>query len=461
MKHLLTILLIVSFGTIHAQFINTTVTGSPSTLFKSRGGLGADSAFVILNSYPDTTTANYSIVSRYNSIIRIGSTYWFRTLSPNKWNLFTSGAVGTYMLVTDTASMLSNYYNKTVSDSKYALRTVTVAGSPISSNVTLGTLTAGGYTNGVTYNGSGAATIIPDTTKLATKTDITNKANWDIAYNGRVASLTTSGSSGSATFISNVLNVPTYTISGMGGIGVTDTATMLSSYYNKTASDSRFQPLEDQRVSTTNSVQHINGTFTGYAYASGDVYSATRLKTAGNVVFDNDSTGLMSYTGGYKFYAVQAGLNSWYTPQPITANSFVKIGGTSAQYLMADGSVSTGGTTTSGTYTPTWGSGTNISSHVMYPCQWTRVGNVVTVAGQINVTHTSATTATTFNFSLPVSSTFTATGDLSGTVTGITSTSNPSQAGVIDWTGSNAVISYNSLLASPYQIYFTFSYIVK
>lgn len=37
------------------------------------------------------------------------------------------------------------------------------------------------------------------------------------AYDGRISSLTTTGSSGAATFASNVLNVPNYTLSGLGG----------------------------------------------------------------------------------------------------------------------------------------------------------------------------------------------------------------------------------------------------
>jgi hypothetical protein len=48
--------------------------------------------------------------------------------------------------------------------------------------------------------------------------------NWDSAYTNRITSLTTTGSSGSATLVSNVLNIPTYTLSGLGGI----TATFLS-----------------------------------------------------------------------------------------------------------------------------------------------------------------------------------------------------------------------------------------
>ena len=42
--------------------------------------------------------------------------------------------------------------------------------------------------------------------------------NFNTAYTNRITSLTTTGSSGSATLISNVLNIPTYTLSGLGGI---------------------------------------------------------------------------------------------------------------------------------------------------------------------------------------------------------------------------------------------------
>lgn len=44
-----------------------------------------------------------------------------------------------------------------------------------------------------------------------------SQTNWDTAYTNRITSLTTTGSSGSATLISNVLNIPTYTLSGLGG----------------------------------------------------------------------------------------------------------------------------------------------------------------------------------------------------------------------------------------------------
>ena len=45
----------------------------------------------------------------------------------------------------------------------------------------------------------------------------TSQGNWDTAYTNRITSLTTTGSSGSATLTTNTLNIPTYTLSGLGG----------------------------------------------------------------------------------------------------------------------------------------------------------------------------------------------------------------------------------------------------
>jgi len=43
-----------------------------------------------------------------------------------------------------------------------------------------------------------------------------NSSNWNTAYTNRITSLTTTGSSGAATLISNVLNIPNYTLAGLG-----------------------------------------------------------------------------------------------------------------------------------------------------------------------------------------------------------------------------------------------------
>lgn len=46
---------------------------------------------------------------------------------------------------------------------------------------------------------------------------ISSSTNWNTAYTNRITSLTVTGSSGAATLVSNVLNIPTYTLAGLGG----------------------------------------------------------------------------------------------------------------------------------------------------------------------------------------------------------------------------------------------------
>lgn len=56
----------------------------------------------------------------------------------------------------------------------------------------------------------------------------TQGSNWNIAYTNRITSLTTTGNSGSATLSSNTLNIPTYTLSGLGGQPLSTNLTSLS-----------------------------------------------------------------------------------------------------------------------------------------------------------------------------------------------------------------------------------------
>lgn len=61
---------------------------------------------------------------------------------------------------------------------------------------------------------------------------VSNISNWDAAYSNRITSLTTTGSSGAATLISNTLNVPQYTAAGLGAVPTSRTITI-----NGTAQD--------------------------------------------------------------------------------------------------------------------------------------------------------------------------------------------------------------------------------
>ncbi|MDB5230443.1 MAG: hypothetical protein JWN76_1248 [Chitinophagaceae bacterium] len=101
--------------------------------------------------------------------------------------------------------------------------------------------------------------------------------------------------------------------------------------------------------------------------------------------------------------------------------------GSSAQPITLDGSVVnvipnlsvTGNVSAanllSGTYTPGMTSATNVSSTTINTAQWMRVGNVVTVSGNLQIVVTASNTLTTFYLALPISSSFTSSSQLAGT----------------------------------------------
>lgn len=76
----------------------------------------------------------------------------------------------------------------------------------------------------------------------------------------------------------------------------------------------------------------------------------------------------------------------------------------------------TDGNIYSGTYTPTQvGGATNVSSVTFFECHYMRVGNVVTVGGQISITATVAATDTNVALTLPIASAMTSAGQCAGT----------------------------------------------
>ena len=84
--------------------------------------------------------------------------------------------------------------------------TGTLADSRISSASTWNAKQDGLSGTGIVKSVSGTISYITD-----------NSTNWNTAYTNRITTLTTTGSSGSATLSSNTLNIPTYTLSGLGG----------------------------------------------------------------------------------------------------------------------------------------------------------------------------------------------------------------------------------------------------
>lgn len=63
-----------------------------------------------------------------------------------------------------------------------------------------------------------------------------------------------------------------------------------------------------------------------------------------------------------------------------------------------------GGDYESGAYTPTLTNTANLDGSTAYPCQYSRIGNTVTVSGRVDVDPTTTATTTQLGISLPIAS---------------------------------------------------------
>jgi len=138
-----------------------------------------------------------------------------------------------------TTSISGTYPNFTVTSNDQYVGTVTsvnatvptgfeVSGVPITSSGTVDIKFASGYS-------------LPTTAK---------QGQWDDAYAKRIDSLTVTGNSGSASLTSNILNVPTYTLTGLGGEPAITAGTTLQYFRG----DKTFQTLNTSVVPESGNV---------------------------------------------------------------------------------------------------------------------------------------------------------------------------------------------------------------
>ncbi len=118
--------------------------------------------------------------------------------------------------------------------------------------------------------------------------------------------------------------------------------------------------------------------------------------------------------------------------------------------------------TTSGTYTPTLTNTTNIAASTANLCHWLRVGDVVHVAGTVDIDPTAGSTLTTLDLSLPVASNFTGSGSLAGTAVRSLNGSVYLAAVVLgNATADGATIQFYNDADTGNRVWrFTFSYVV-
>jgi hypothetical protein len=162
--------------------------------------------------------------------------------------------------------------------------------------------------------------------------------------------------------------------------------------------------------------------------------------TVGDVLYASTATALDKLSAGTIDYALVsngAAVAPSYKQISLTAGVTgtlpIANGGTSSTTATGTGAVvletaptisnltvtGTGGNVYSSTYTPTLTNSTNVAASTTGACQYMRVGNVVTVSGQISVDPTAAAVLTVLLISLPIASTFSSSRSAGGSAASI------------------------------------------
>lgn len=214
-------------GTGFVKISGTTISYDNSTYYLASN----PSAYITLTSlsagagisYNNTTGVITSTITQYTDALARAS------LS------FVAGS-GAYNSTTGVITIPTNT-NQLTNGANYITLTSLSGGSGISYNNTTGVITSTitQYTDalaraaisetvvGLDYNNT---TGVFSTTSGYGIPTTTKQTQWDTAYTNRITSLTTTGSSGASTLTSNTLNIPNYTLSGLGGVPTTRTITI-------------------------------------------------------------------------------------------------------------------------------------------------------------------------------------------------------------------------------------------
>ena len=230
------------------------------------------------------------------------------------------------------------------------------------SALTFGNLTDVG-TDGITISNGTGSVIGTGTSISQQKSDATHNGylsssdytNFNTAYTNRITSLTTTGSSGASTLLSNVLNIPNYTLSGLGGVPTSRQLTINGTSYD----------LSADRTWSVGTVTNVSAS--APISSSGGTTPAISITKATTLV-----DGYLSSTDWNTFNGKQAALG--YTPENVSNKSDSYTASSSTTYAstkaIVDGlatkqnTLTTGNLTesTSSVLTITGGSGSVIGS---------------------------------------------------------------------------------------------------
>lgn len=292
------------------------------------------------------------------------------------WSTLTSSNITTALGFTPYNSTNPNGYTSntgTVTSVGMSVPTgLSVSGSPVTSTGTLAVTFSAGYS-------------IPTTT---------SQGNWDTAYSNRISSLTTTGSSGSATLVSNTLNVPTYTLSGLGGQPLSTNLTSLSGL---TYSSASFVKMTSSGTFSLDTATYLTGnqsiTLSGDASGTGTTSIAVTLATVGAT---KGGTGQTSYTLGDILYCSASNVLSKLAGNTTSGKQFlVQTGTGTVSAAPAWASIASSDVTTALGFTPynstnpsgyTTNTGTVTSVGLSLPAIFSVTNSPVTTTGTLTGT---------------------------------------------------------------------------
>ena len=259
-----------------------------------------------------STIANSLIQDNGTNISMNGSIYSSALLT-----LRSIGSTGTtYGIYLLNSSSVTNFYVNDAGSAYFAVG-VGIATSPTSANA-LEVGGSGKFTSSVT-----ASSLI----KTGGTSSQFLKADGSVdstTYQGAIT-LTTTGTSGAATFVGNTLNIPNYGSALSGYLPLTG-GTLTGALIGTTATFNSGASSQTLTLQSTGAASQIwlsdSGTTAGYVRISSNANSL--------IFYANLTQQLSLFSSGASAFSGS-----------VTATSFIKTSGTSSQYLMADGSVST------------------------------------------------------------------------------------------------------------------------
>lgn len=243
------------------------------------------------------TTGVFSLTSGYAIPTTASATTWDTAYTNRITSLTVTGSSGSATLVSNTLNIptytLSGLGGQALSTNLTSLSGLTYASASFVKMTAAGTFSLDTNTYYLASNPNSyiALTALSSTATGLTYTNTTgvfsltagyaipttaSATNWDTAYTNRITSLTVTGSSGAATLVSNVLNIPTYTLTGLGGVPTTRTITINGTTYDLSA-DRTFtistNPSARVEQNYTATAGQTTFTFTGgYTVGLIDVY---------------------------------------------------------------------------------------------------------------------------------------------------------------------------------------------